>query len=569
MIVEILFMLLLLPNPSKEGRRQNSIDNRFTSSTDLDENFSRVQNNFVQQQNQHHRRPRQHHSSAQKDNFNSASNNFFNSGSDRSFSETESPTSLKTYRRRHNRQDHKENTRVKTSKRNCTLNVREDKTFLWRIDTQPPSYFFGTIHVPYTRVWDAVSDNAKKAFKDSDQVYFELDLTNPYTIASLTSCQLLPRGLNLSQVLPPGIYSRLRDHLSWVRKEMQTWITEDQAGRGLYSDYLYNAITGNWERKRPVWAMLMVNGLTASDIASRGFPVLDLYLAQLAEEQQKKIGAVERVEEQCLPLNGLTYGQVIFALNQTLQQHEDIRHGIVKPSYTTDDLIDNYQCGNINSVVFNQDTAQVSLLSTRSKLNMAEQRIASEIDSYFKDHLIYKRNRRMGGRVVELLLNNPGSSFFFAFGAGHFVGNNTIIDVVRNAGFTVQPVMAGDDLDKWSVNHNTDGKIHYAKSSGTVKGTFDDLSDDEKTKAFLQLLEYKIRLEQEQKQEEEREQDNFHELWQKLPSHQVKPESETEEEKKVRESIQVWYGINSSTCLHHNLKHFILLIFFYLIFLID
>jgi len=113
------------------------------------------------------------------------------------------------------------------------------------------------------------------------------------------------------------------------------------------------------------------------------------------------------------------------------------------------------------------------------------------------------------------------------------------------------------------------GKIHYAKSSGTVKGTFDDLSDDEKTKAFLQLLEYKIRLEQEQKQEEEREQDNFHELWQKLPSHQVKPESETEEEKKVRESIQVWYGINSSTCLHHNLKHFILLIFFYLIFLID
>ena len=48
--------------------------------------------------------------------------------------------------------------------------------------------------------------------------------------------------------------------------------------------------------------MLMVNGLTASDIASRGFPVLDLYLAQLAEEQQKKIGAVERVEEQCLPL---------------------------------------------------------------------------------------------------------------------------------------------------------------------------------------------------------------------------------------------------------------------------
>ena len=31
-------------------------------------------------------------------------------------------------------------------------------------------------------------------------MYFELDLTNAYTIAALTSCQLLPRGLNLSQV---------------------------------------------------------------------------------------------------------------------------------------------------------------------------------------------------------------------------------------------------------------------------------------------------------------------------------------------------------------------------------
>ena len=142
---------------------------------------------------------------------------------------------------------------------------------------QPPSYFFGTIHVPYTRVWDAVSTNTKKAFHAADkvgigfevlkisldwpahwptllQVYFELDLTNPYTIAALTSCQLLPRGLNLSQViqcnegiqidrlvynqtlyktkpspfsqvLPPDVYSRLRGHLDWVKDQMSGWVT--------------------------------------------------------------------------------------------------------------------------------------------------------------------------------------------------------------------------------------------------------------------------------------------------------------------------------------------------------
>merc|ERR1711990_678133 len=94
------------------------------------------------------------------------------------------------------------------------------------------------------------------------------------------------------------------------------------------------------------------------------------------------------------------------------------------------------------------------------------------------------------------------------------------------------------------------GRRHRTKQAGgTVKGTFEDLSDDERTKAFLQLLEYKMRLEKEQrlgKHEMEKKENKFQELWEKLPSHQVDPVSETEEEKAVRESIQVWYGINSS-----------------------
>ena len=50
-------------------------------------------------------------------------------------------------------------------------------TNLWRVNTIPPSYLFGTIHVPYTRVWDGISNNSKTAFLSADRVYFELDLT--------------------------------------------------------------------------------------------------------------------------------------------------------------------------------------------------------------------------------------------------------------------------------------------------------------------------------------------------------------------------------------------------------
>uniref|UniRef100_A0A2K5Q7N3 Metalloprotease TIKI n=1 Tax=Cebus imitator TaxID=2715852 RepID=A0A2K5Q7N3_CEBIM len=283
---------------------------------------------------------------------------------------------------------------------NCDLKSQQSElnSFLWTIKRDPPSYFFGTIHVPYTRVWDFIPDNSKEAFLQSSIVYFELDLTDPYTISALTSCQMLPQGENLQDVLPRDIYCRLKRHLEYVKLMMPLWMTPDQHGKGLYADYLFNAIAGNWERKRPVWVMLMVNSLTEVDIKSRGVPVLDLFLAQEAERLKKQTGAVEKVEEQCHPLNGLNFSQVPNFINATLPPQERI-------------------------------TAQ-------------------EIDSYLRQELIYKRNERIGKRVKALLEEFPDKGFFFAFGAGHFMGNHTVLDVLRREGYEVEHAPAGRPIHK-------------------------------------------------------------------------------------------------------------------------
>ncbi|CAL4117800.1 unnamed protein product, partial [Meganyctiphanes norvegica] len=120
---------------------------------------------------------------------------------------------------------------------------KESGSFLWMVKRDPPSYFFGTIHVPYTRVWEHIPENTKRAFHMADNVFFELDLTDPYTISALTTCQLLPKGENLSDVLPGELYRRLKRHLEYVKGQMPRWMTPDQKGRGLYADYLFNAIT--------------------------------------------------------------------------------------------------------------------------------------------------------------------------------------------------------------------------------------------------------------------------------------------------------------------------------------
>ncbi|KAF5887771.1 metalloprotease TIKI2-like, partial [Clarias magur] len=186
----------------------------------------------------------------------------------------------------------------------------ELNSFLWTVrrpPPQPPSYLFGTIHVPYTRVWDFVPESSKRAFRSSTSVFFELNLTDPVTVSKLASCQLLPNGESLRSLLPRDIYLRLKRHLDYVRHMMPAWVRAEQR---FYADYLFKAIAGDWERKRPVWVMLMVNSLTEWDVRWRGAPVLDLFLAREAERMGKRTGAVENVEEQCHPLNGLSFSQV-------------------------------------------------------------------------------------------------------------------------------------------------------------------------------------------------------------------------------------------------------------------
>lgn len=51
--------------------------------------------------------------------------------------------------------------------------------------------------------------------------------------------------------------------------------------------------------------------------------------------------------------------QVVFALNQTLLLQESLRAGGLKVPYTTEDLIRHYNCGDLNSIIFNHDGSQV------------------------------------------------------------------------------------------------------------------------------------------------------------------------------------------------------------------
>ncbi|CAB1426535.1 unnamed protein product [Pleuronectes platessa] len=128
--------------------------------------------------------------------------------------------------------------------------------------------------------------------------------------------------------------------------------------------------------------------------------------------------------------------EVLFALNQTLLQHEGVRAGSLQGSFTTEDLITHYNCGDLSSIIFNHDTSQLPHF-INSSLPDHDRTTAQQIDSYFRQELIYKRNERMARRVSALLQRNPSKTYFFAFGAGHFLGNHSVLDILRREGYEI------------------------------------------------------------------------------------------------------------------------------------
>ncbi|CAF0888196.1 unnamed protein product [Adineta ricciae] len=63
-----------------------------------------------------------------------------------------------------------------------------ETTILWRINTNPPAYLFGTIHLPQPEIWSSLSNTVKSAFENSTHFLPEFDVTNFFSFARVRMC---------------------------------------------------------------------------------------------------------------------------------------------------------------------------------------------------------------------------------------------------------------------------------------------------------------------------------------------------------------------------------------------
>ena len=190
-------------------------------------------------------------------------------------------------------------------------------SYLWKVEVDPPVYIFGTLHLPYSILWDTLPGNVKTAFSSSADICLELKLSDSNTIDDFNECQLLPYERTVDNVLAPELIKRIENYFKRIQGLLPSWLDENSQSNFLRSgqsesESVFRSMTHNWRRKRPIWILALISSLTEENIRQRKIPVLDLFIDKAAEGLGKTVEALETVNDQCQPLNRLDDEQVSF-----------------------------------------------------------------------------------------------------------------------------------------------------------------------------------------------------------------------------------------------------------------
>ena len=261
---------------------------------------------------------------------------------------------------------------------------------LWKITgngLKAPSYLYGTMHTSDARILRQ-GDKALPYLEQTKQYAMELDPKESFNIAMLEKV-MMGKGYSLKKMIPEREY-KLIDSL--VKKSTGVSLA------------LFDNIS-------PVFISAIVeadgSGLQKS---TSGESFLDTYLSEKAAKKKKKVVGIETVDEQIGALNVLSYQEQADLL-------VDAVHDLEKGADTGGDMVKYYLEQNLDSIAEMDATADMP-----PKLYRA---------------LVTDRNKRMAERIGDMAQKQ---STFAAVGALHLPGNEGVITLLREKGYTVEAV---------------------------------------------------------------------------------------------------------------------------------
>jgi uncharacterized protein YbaP (TraB family) len=264
----------------------------------------------------------------------------------------------------------------------------DDNSLLWQVSgngLQQPSYLFGTFHLMCKN--DILfSNQLTVAVNRADKVYMEMDMDDPATILGGFTLMTMKDGRTLEQLYNDADYKKVRQFFLDSLKTSLSFVA----------------------RMKPFFleALLYPKMMPCKTISG-----VEEELLRLAKANKKEIKGLETMEFQASVFDSIPYEEQAKELLKSIDSMESN-----KKSFDT-----------MMQVYKNQQLGEMENLFAKSESGMESH----------QDLLLNNRNKNWVGQLKDIMKKN---AVFVAVGAGHLVGQQGLIALLRKEGYIVQPL---------------------------------------------------------------------------------------------------------------------------------
>jgi len=276
---------------------------------------------------------------------------------------------------------------AQTKKPDLLIN-KDYNTLLWQISgngLQKPSYLFGTFHL-MCKDDIQFSDQLKTALANAETMYLELDMDDPALMLSGMMLMTMKGGKKLSDFYSKEEYKKIetffKDSLSAPLSFLQTM------------------------KPFMLLALLYPKMMPCKTVSG-----IEEELMKLAKVQKKEIKGLETMELQAAVFDSIPYEEQAKELLKSIDSME-----LNKRNFDT-----------MMRVYKGQRLSAIEALFSKNEFGMQDH----------EDILLNKRNVNW---VEQLGVILKKENVFIAVGAGHLVGENGLITLLRKKGYKLLPL---------------------------------------------------------------------------------------------------------------------------------
>ena len=264
-------------------------------------------------------------------------------------------------------------------------------TLLWRIsgkNLSKPTYIFGTIHMLCADDIQ-LSDSLKQAIRGADKVYLELDMDDMMQVLGAMSHMTMRNDTTLADLLTAEEYKKVKSFF--------------QENSGLIPFTML-------EKFKPLLIESMILKETAT---CDNMIVMEQLVMEAARENNKEIKGLETMDFQLGIFDRIPYK---LQAEQLVKMVENAGHDG-----------DDKEMKELTEAYRQQQLDIMDDLTKKEDMGIQN----------FTDLLLYNRNADWANKLAGLM---PGNSLVVAVGAGHLPGEKGVLNLLRKAGYRVDPV---------------------------------------------------------------------------------------------------------------------------------